>query len=127
MKRIRIGTVTVQIEQNRLVSTLLDGKQVEAEPHDTPEYAATAEAAGYGNDVAGLNRDHELVHHVLADALGLAESPVMRAVAEGTWQHDPDGLLKLEEDAVLAVQKLARAWNVDLIGLGVGVRNGQAH
>lgn len=124
MKRIRIGTVTVEIEADRVVSTLMDGKRVEAEPHDTPDYAATAERLGYGADIAGLNRDHELVHHVLADALGLAESPVMRAVANGTWQSDPHGLLRMEEDAAMAVQRLAKAWNVDLIGLGFGVRNG---
>lgn len=124
MKRIRIGTVTVEIDKAHVVSTLADGARVEAEPHDTAEYAATAEATGYGKDVAGLNRDHELTHHVLANALGLAESPVMRAVANGTWQDDPHGLLKLEEDAAMAVQRLARAWGVDLIGLGYGVRGG---
>ena len=123
MKRIRIGTVTVEIDKEHVVSTLADGARVEAEPHDTADYAATAEQQGYGGDVAGLNRDHELAHHVLANALGLAESPVMRAVANGTWQHDPDGLLRMEEDAVMVVQRWAKALGIDMIALGYAVRS----
>ena len=123
MKRIRIGCTTITIEPNRLTSTLLDGKQVDAVPHDTEEYRATAEASGYGSDLAGMNRDHELSHHILADALGMAESPVMRAVADDTWRDDPKGLLHLEEQAAMSLQKLARAYGIDLIGLGFGVKS----
>ncbi len=119
MKRVRIGCTSIEIGHDYVTSTLMDGKVVEAMPHDTAEYAATAARVGYGGDLAAMNRDHELTHHLLADALGLVESPVMRAVAFGTWQHDPCGLLQLEEEAVLAVQRYARALKIDLIGLGV--------
>lgn len=114
MKRIYIGPTVVEVRERHVLSILADGARIEAEPHETAEYAATAESLGYGSDVEAMNRDHELMHHILAHALGLPESPVMRAVADDTWQHDPDGKLKLEEDAVMAVQRLARAYDVDL-------------
>lgn len=122
MKRIRIGTAVIEISKDHVLSILADGARVEAEPHDTADYAASAQHLGYAGDVAGMNRDHELAHHLLASVLGLAESPVMRSVANDTWQDDPDGTLQLEEDAVMALQRLTKALGIDLIGLGYGVK-----
>ena len=88
-----------------------------AEPHDTQDYADTAAGLGYGSDLGRMNRDHELMHTLLAMWLGRPESPVLRAVANECWQHDPDGLLAMEEAACLALQRLAVAWGVDLLDL----------
>ena len=113
----RIGQSVIAIAPECVTTTLHGGAVVHAEPHDTPEYAETAARLGYGADVARMNRDHELMHSLIAAWLGLPESPVMRAVADGTWQHDPGGLLALEEEACCIMQRLAMAWNVDLLTL----------
>ena len=120
MTIVFIGDAVIAIEPALVTTALRRGGLIHAVPHDTPEYAATAARLGYGADVERLNRDHELTHSLLAAWLGLPESPVMRAVADNTWQHDPNGTLGLEEDAVCAVQRLANAWGVDLLALARG-------
>ncbi len=111
-----IGAHTIRMAPGRVTTTLHDGAVVHAVPHDTADYRATAARLGYGTDTAAMNADHEITHALLAAWLGLDESPVMRAVADDAWQDGP-AALGLEEDAVLAVQRLARAWGVELAGV----------
>jgi hypothetical protein len=88
-----------------------DGALVEACAQDNDVYRATARAHGYGADTALMSREHELGHHLIAALLGLPHSPTMWAVAHGT--DDPTG--PLEEAAVMAVQRLARAVGASLV------------
>lgn len=65
----------------------------------------TARKLGYGDDVVAMNRDHDPLHRALCAWLGVPSVAL------------PDGqpgteLAGIEEDAVLAVQKLMRAHRV---------------
>lgn len=60
-----------------------DGTRVPAVPNDGDEYRGKAARYGYGDDVEGLSRDHEILHTFLAEALGYGASPTLWAVAHG--------------------------------------------
>lgn len=105
------GCVVCLCEDGNTLSLYPDGATVHARAEDTDAYRLTAAAHGYGDDTAALSREHELGHHVLAHLLGLSYSPTMRAI--GLGQSDPTGLV--EEAAVLALQRYARAMGVSLI------------
>lgn len=108
---LRIGGTVIESHASGLTITRLrDGRAVKAFPQDDATYFARAEALGYGRDVAGMSRDHEIVHSLLAGWLGLPESPTLRGVAVGSyWPH-----WQAEEAAVLGVQRFARMASVDL-------------
>lgn len=109
---IRIGRTIVKMDGHLVETTLYDGGVVYAIPHDTEGYREKAERLGYGDDIGRMCRDHELVHVLLAEALGLRESPVMRKLASG----QPDSaVLGYEEDAVLAIQRFATAAGVNVV------------
>lgn len=84
-----------------------DGAAVPASPEGTPEQAATARELGYGEDVAGMVRDHELAHTLIAEWCGLPGSPTLRRVATGAPREDADGEW-WEEALVLAFQRFVR-------------------
>lgn len=113
-RTIRIGRTTVCVGDGRCQTMLHDGSTVDAEPHDTDEYREKATALGYGRDTGRMCVEHELTHSLLCHAIGLSESPVMRAVAI----DGPDSvLLGYEEDAVLAVQKFVATAGIDLVSV----------
>jgi len=109
---ITFGHTRVEIDAASARTTLHDGKQIPAVPHDTDDYRATAERLGYGSETGRMCVEHELLHTALAYWLGLYESPVMRAVAED--DGPVDGITSLEEAAVMAVQAYAVAVGVNL-------------
>ena len=109
-----IGSTRIRRETStHTVTTLHDGAVVHAVPHEDAAYLAHAGELGYGADTARMSYEHELLHTLLADWLGLDESPVLRAVADGTWQDGPASLGE-EETAVLAIQRLCRSLGVEL-------------
>ena len=109
------GGTTVEVwdsaETTRV--TLPGGAVVMGMPHPTQAYLDHALEVGYGSyrdPRWGLCRDHELTHCWLAEARDLAESPTLRAVAEGkAREHVGDenvpGWQWLEEREVLALQR----------------------
>jgi len=111
-KTLFISHNRVEIDDASARTTLHDGKQIPAVPHDTDSYRATAERLGYGSETGRMCGEHELLHTALACWLGLLESPVMRSVAEG--EAPTDGITVLEEEAVMAVQAYAVAAGVNL-------------
>lgn len=76
------------------------GNVVVGKPQGTAEQAATARDLGYGDDVLQLVRDHDPLHCLLVDFLGM---PVSFSLSGG----DPEAAAD-EESAVMAVQKLMR-------------------
>jgi hypothetical protein len=109
---ITLAGAAIHLHENGDTTTLYpDGALVEACAQDSDVYRATARAHGYGEDTALLSREHELCHGLLAAMLGLPHSPTLWAVAHGT--DDPTG--PLEEAAVLAVQRFARAVGASLV------------
>ena len=111
MKTLAISETTIELHDDGLTVTVLpDGSRVEARPQGNPTYAARAAALGYGADVARMSREHEIGHSLLAEWLGLPESPTLRGVASGAhWPHWPE-----EEAAVLALAAFSNAAGVSL-------------
>lgn len=89
-----------------------DGRQIYGEPERTAAQAATALELGYGGDVGAMVADHDPLHALLTDWLGMPASVSL-------FGGDPAVGLA-EEAAVLAVQKLMRLAGVGLPGFGKG-------
>lgn len=86
------------------VTTLPNGREVHAHPNaDSPRMAREL---GYGDDVAAMTREHDPLHAWLTDQLGMPHSVSLMGAAG--CEVDAE-LATLEEEAVLAVQRFARA------------------
>jgi hypothetical protein len=92
---------------------------------DDAYYRAKAAEFGHGGDLDGFVRCHELLHSALFPRwLGLPHSPTLHALARRkatpdapTYPYYP--LWRLEEAAVEAVHRWAKAAGVDLVRLAV--------
>lgn len=111
---LRFGDAVVAIHDWGTIIAWSDGTSVHGAPEDTAEYRRTALEHGYGDDTLALCREHELLHVALCHWLGVP-SPVMDALRKGPDVMAGAEIRLLEESAVLAVQKFARAMGVDLI------------
>jgi len=94
--------------------TWSDGTFVSGAPENTDAYRKTAFDHGYGDDTLALCREHELLHLALCHWLGIP-SPVMEAMRNAPAEMPGAEIRALEETAVLAVQRFARAMAVDLM------------
>lgn len=103
---MRNGTVIEQIPHGSRIR-LRCGAVIEGRPHDSDEYRATAARLGYGGDTLAMCREHDPLHALLCDWLGLPESYALRDAA-GTLDEAERELAAIEEEAVLAVQRLMR-------------------
>lgn len=104
--RLRNGTV-VEILPDGTRVTLPSGEVVPGAPHNTASYRDTAQRLGYGGDVLALCHDHDPLHCLLADWLGLPGSYSLKHAA-GTLDPADRDKADAEEDAVLAVQRFIR-------------------
>jgi hypothetical protein len=112
---LTFGEVQITVKDGYTVTYFPVGKPIWA-PHEecgTGEQTATATDLGYP-DVASMNREHDLVHSLLATWLGLRDgSPTLRGLAtEHPWPH-----AWMEEAAVLAIQRLAQVLGVNLLAV----------
>jgi hypothetical protein len=89
--------------------TLPDGSQVHAVPRS--DQVEIARDLGYGDDVNALTRDHDPLHALLADLLGLNASRSLQGAA-GVMAYD--GTPEFEECAVMALQRYVRALGLDV-------------
>ena len=95
MKTLFIGHNRVEIDDASARTTLHDGKQIPAVPHDTDSYRATAERLGYGSQTGRMCGEHELLHTALRtwedthfpydDPDYVAENKRNRQAATDTW------------------------------------------
>lgn len=108
---IRFGATIAEIYPDSTRILFPDGAEISGAPQDTNAYRATARQHGYGDDTLALCQEHEVLHIALTHWLG-TESATMRALR---GEADMQALSDLEEAAVLAVQRFARAAGVDLI------------
>src|SRR5215211_2094253 len=60
-----------------------DGARVPAYPNGTDEQRVTTRRTGYGDDIAAMCREHEILHTWLAEKFGFPHSPTLWAVAHG--------------------------------------------
>lgn len=111
MLALKFGDTTVEVYETGTRIVFPDGSVVPGEPEDTDSYRETAEKHGYGADTTALCIEHELMHVALAHWLGVT-SPTMDALTG----NDPGiPIRQLEEAAVLAIQKYARALGISLV------------
>ncbi|MFL6864048.1 MAG: hypothetical protein ACJ8DZ_13725 [Allosphingosinicella sp.] len=99
------------------VVTLPDGREVHA--HPGPGSADMARRLGYGDDVAAMTRDHDPLHARLTALLGMPRSLSLSVAAGG---NEPGDLVALEEEAVLAAQRLLQACRARGLALEPGDR-----
>lgn len=117
IRRLRIGNITVDVDEHGTRIAWPDGSTVTRHPHDTTDYRATAERLGYGTDTLRMSIEHELCHVLLGYWAGLP-SAVMAQLRGG----DAEPLaVCLEEDVVIALQKYLRARGVDVVRLAATV------
>jgi hypothetical protein len=114
-----LGWTVVELWGHDFTRTILpDGVEVPAAPQDNADYRSRAHALGYGQDSAAMSREHELGHVLLSYILGLPESPALRSAANNAGPSDLTGM---EEDAVMALQRFARAAGVDLVEVALRI------
>lgn len=100
VQRFGYGWTLIEIFEGFVRTTLPDGATIDAHPNHGPEHEARARALGYP-DVWAMTRDHDRFHALLAHALGLEESPALRA----TVRREASELTGVEEEVVLAMQR----------------------
>jgi hypothetical protein len=82
-----------------------DGTSYGAHPHDQPHYWHLAYRCGYEGDVFAYCQEHELAHHLVAEAFN-SHSPILWALAHG--ETPPPLFVPAEEALALALQRYAR-------------------
>lgn len=92
---------TVRILPGWVETTLPDGALIVARPNEGAEHVARARSLGYGSDVWAMTMDHDPMHARLCHALGLRESPALRA----SLNDQPSEIAGAEEEMVLAAQR----------------------
>lgn len=110
MNTYRIGQAEVEVIEKGTITRFPDGNEVVAWTETGEKYEeqlANARALGYGDDVDAMNRDHDLCHNLLAQALGDDYCPVLYGVA--TQNYVGKELYKERESIVFLMQKLMRA------------------
>jgi hypothetical protein len=100
---------TVDPDSRRVVSCWPDGRETVGTFSYTEEDIARARALGYqGSDAQvceQLHAEHDLAHHLVAQALGWPSSVVLRMAAEGRTRF-PVGVYQLEERLAFLVQRV---------------------
>lgn len=82
-----------------------DGTRVAAMPEADDEYGRQAARLGYGDDLAAMSREHEILHTFLEEKRTGGASPTLWAVAHGQGEpFAPIWEQEIEEALVLAFQ-----------------------
>lgn len=108
--RYKIGACTVEQTADGVITTFPTGKQTVAATTDDDydQQFSIACGLGYEGDVERMNREHDLLHTLIAEAMGKPYSPTLYALAHG--QPSPKGADVEERLAFL----VARLLNVGL-------------
>lgn len=112
---LRLARCDVGLDAERTITRLPDGRTVLAEHAEQPGQSETALDLHYP-DARSMNRDHDVLHTLLAYWLGLPASPTLVQVADGNFGSD---LARAEEAAVLALARFANLAGVDLQSVAV--------
>ena len=109
-----LGAAVVALHAGYTLTRFPDGSEAHARHDDLAHLGQARMAAdlGYADEVA-MNREHDLLHSLLASWLGLPCSPALQAVARGV--DAPMGWI--EEATVLALQRFAVSQGVDVVAL----------
>lgn len=95
--------VLIHTADQYLETVFDDGARLPAAANHGDEDEARAKALGYRNTWQ-MSLEHELLHSILSEAMGLKYSPTLHAVATGEKIDQEE--IDMEERLVLCVQKL---------------------
>jgi hypothetical protein len=109
---IQLRFASVEYTPTGAISSFEDGSSYGALPHDEPHYHAIAHRLGYQGDTLAYCREHELAHHLIAEAFG-SHSPVIWALAHG--EKPPVMIAAAEEALAMTLQRFARTNEVPMI------------
>ena len=115
-RRVTLGKTTIILQDLFCLTVLPEGVTLPSVARDLDaDYRERARSLGYPNADA-MNRYHDLAHALVAHWLGQEVSPALRAQAkrQQTGKGEPAEWHEAEEAAVLAIQRLANVWGVDL-------------
>lgn len=112
MITLRFGEVSLEIHDGWSRAVFPDGVETLADHTAQPGQEERAQGLGYPS-ASTMNRDHDVVHCLLARFMGLPCSPTLHGVARGEFWPQ----WAAEEAAVLAVQRFALAAGIDLLAL----------
>lgn len=118
-RTFQIGACLVTVGAGWVVTTWPDGTALHAHPavgELGDQQVATAAALGYAGlgAQAAMVVDHELLHSLVADALGRPSSVALHSQATDSWTDERRRLADEEERIVMLV---ARLMNVGLDGV----------
>ena len=113
---IRLRFATIEPTEWGCVSRFdRGGAEVPAQTHwHDRHYAVIAHRCGYGDDLRAYTIEHEVCHHLLAEALYGTVSPVLWGLACGVPL--PPAYAAQEELAVQALQRFVRAAERPIVG-----------
>lgn len=109
---IRLRFCRLEFMPEGAVTTFGDGSSYGALPHDAPHYHAIAHRLGYEGDTLAYCQEHELAHHVIAEAF-CSHSPVIWALAHG--EKPPAMIAAAEEALAMTLQRYVRTNEVPMI------------
>lgn len=98
--KFQLGEVRVEVHESWTTTFLPGGHRIVGLHQEQHGQSETARELGMS--AWDMNREHDLLHSILAHAVGLECSPALLAAATGQSSEDVHGL---EEAAVLSVQK----------------------
>lgn len=96
---------------------LPSGTNVPGRPQNNAEQAATAERLGYGTDVLQMCRDHDPLHALLTDWLGMSSSYSLSLSTVKNPGSEDRYIAEAEEELVLMLQKFMRLVGLKLTDL----------
>lgn len=105
MKTIQFRTATVTLLDHATVSTFVDGHVNTMWLTDPSIHASFAIEAGYGHDWKRYMREHDLIHHIIADAF---HQPWSWAIHDGDPSVPVDQATQQIRDEEHLVQRLQR-------------------
>jgi hypothetical protein len=104
-----IGECVVTVDKGSVTTLLPDGQVVNAipDPAQREEQVARARALGYVGDddtvLRAMTEEHDLLHTVIADALGYGASVALTGAATGEWDDARRRLADAEERLTLLI------------------------
>lgn len=107
-ERLRVGDVLYRIADEWVASDFPDGTTCVGRFGYTEEDVARARSLGYGGGpieaCARMHTEHDLTHHLVAQALGWPHSMVLHMAAHGV-ERFPVGIYQTEERMAFLVQR----------------------
>jgi hypothetical protein len=108
VKTVLLRYCAVEYKSWGCITRFPDGNSIDARPHpELSHYHVVSHRCGYGDDLLGYAREHEIAHAFIAERFHDSPSYVLSRLANGE-AVDP-GIALLEEIAAQTFQRWVRA------------------